>query len=177
MSRRYGRARHPDAAADFRSIDIVAHRFDDADDLVTWDQRQLRLRQIAIDDVKVRATDGAGFDPDADFTRTRQWKRPFDSDQRPANCFNDHRSHCMGPSLISVEPARKAGIAFHPTPSFAPSEISGLDLSGSAAAGCATCAFDAIGRKGQSFEPLFTNIGSAKDASAVGSTVNAIERR
>lgn len=61
--------------------------------------------------------------------------------------------------------------------SFALSEISGFDLSDLVAISCATRAFDAIGRKGQSFEPLLANFGPAKDASAVGSTVYAIKRR
>ncbi len=39
MFGRYDRARHTDAAADFSCVNMVAHRIDDADDLVTWNER------------------------------------------------------------------------------------------------------------------------------------------
>ena len=41
----------------------VPSRFDVADDFMARDQRQVRLRQFAVDDVQVGAAHAAGVDP------------------------------------------------------------------------------------------------------------------
>src|SRR5262249_11508682 len=51
--------RHPDALALREAVDAVADGGDAADDLVTGNDGQLGIRQFAIDDMKVRATDAA----------------------------------------------------------------------------------------------------------------------
>jgi hypothetical protein len=43
----------------------------DPDDLVAWDERKLRKREVAFDDVQVGAADSAGLDAQANFTGAR----------------------------------------------------------------------------------------------------------
>ncbi len=55
-----------DPHADCRCADAVAEAVERADDLVTGNDRQLRVGEVAIDGVQVSPADSAGFDPHAD---------------------------------------------------------------------------------------------------------------
>src|SRR5207237_1174225 len=65
----------------------------DTDDLVPDDERQLRLRKLAVDDVKVGAADRAGAHPDADLTGAWHWRRDVAQRQWLALTFEEHGSH------------------------------------------------------------------------------------
>jgi hypothetical protein len=51
--------------------DAVADNLDGPDDLMARDDRQLRRREFAVDDVEVGAADAAGADADQDLARQR----------------------------------------------------------------------------------------------------------
>jgi hypothetical protein len=60
---------------------------------MSWDQWQLWMRQLAIDDMEVRSADGAGFDANEDFSRRWRWVGQFCLFQR-TSCFDEnHRAH------------------------------------------------------------------------------------
>ena len=70
-ARAVGRAepRHADAVADGEALDARAERRDLADDLVAENERQLGMRQLAVDDVQIGAAHAAGRDLDEDLVR------------------------------------------------------------------------------------------------------------
>src|SRR5207248_8189452 len=66
---------HPDPVADLEAVDPgsgLGHR---ADDLVTGHQRQLRPRQLAVENVQIGATHGAGVDLDLHLSRAGRGPR------------------------------------------------------------------------------------------------------
>jgi hypothetical protein len=54
--------RNADALTDAQSLDARSERVDSANDLVTGNDRHLRIGQFAIDDMQVRAADTASRD-------------------------------------------------------------------------------------------------------------------
>src|SRR5205085_5878434 len=79
--------------AEPRDADAAAARLVDADDLVADDERQLRMRKLAVDDVQVGAADAAGEDADEQLTRGRLRRRPLLEPERAARRVEDHRAH------------------------------------------------------------------------------------
>src|ERR1051326_7022145 len=75
--------RHADAAAA-----VV-----DADDLMSEDERELRVGKLAVSDVEVGAADGAGGNADAELAGARDRRRNVAQRQRRALMFEEHRSH------------------------------------------------------------------------------------
>ena len=69
-----------------REIDAIADRLDAADDLVAGNDRQLRIRQFAVDHVQVGAADAAGLDPHADLAAPGSGRAapPSPAARRPA---------------------------------------------------------------------------------------------
>ena len=66
---------NPNAIADFESIHIFADGFHAPDNFVAENERQLRLRKFAIDDMQIGATDSAGGNADKHLTRIWSWCR------------------------------------------------------------------------------------------------------
>src|SRR5690606_21749831 len=64
-----------------------------ADDLVAEDQRQLRIRQLAVGDVQVGPADPAGAHAQQHLARARLGIRQLAQDQRPARLLEQHRLH------------------------------------------------------------------------------------
>src|SRR5204862_7737925 len=64
-----------DAIADLKSIDVLAELFDTPDDLVTKNQRQLWIRQLAINDVKIGSANSARADANEQLPPSRFWLR------------------------------------------------------------------------------------------------------
>ncbi len=56
--------RHADSLADSKTSNVFAQSGDLADDFMTWDERQFRLGQFAIDNMEVGAAHRAGSDLD-----------------------------------------------------------------------------------------------------------------
>ena len=57
------------------------------------DQRQLRLGELAVDDVQIGATDSAGADPDEDLSGPRRGIRDLRPSQRSPRLVEHHRAH------------------------------------------------------------------------------------
>ena len=77
-------------------IDTRTDGIDTADDLVSGNERQLRVVKIAVDNMKVGAAHRAGFDRDAHFARAGFAVRTFAHDKGLAHLFKHHRSHRPG---------------------------------------------------------------------------------
>src|SRR5690349_11144147 len=65
-----------------------------ADDFMAGDERQRGLRQLAIDDMQIRAANAAGADPYANFTGLRQRQRPLVHFEWPAIFDQHHGARC-----------------------------------------------------------------------------------
>ena len=78
-----------------RPVDVLAHRIDEADDLMTRDDRQPRLGQLTIDDMEIGAADRAGLDAHENFVRARNGCWPFLRRQRLPDPMQHHRSHAL----------------------------------------------------------------------------------
>src|SRR5207244_13195254 len=63
--------RNPHAIAYDESVHRIADLLDDADDLVARNDRHVRIRQLAGDDVQIRPAHAAGADLDEHFSRER----------------------------------------------------------------------------------------------------------
>ena len=72
-----------DATADLEARHAVTFLDHRPDDLVTRPDRNLRLRQIAVDHVQVGAADTAGCDSDQDLPGSRGGTGQIDTVQRP----------------------------------------------------------------------------------------------
>ena len=70
-----------------------ADRLDPADDLVPRHDRQLGVRQLAVDDMQIGAADAAGLDPQSDFARPRLGLGPLLHDELLAGPPQHHRAH------------------------------------------------------------------------------------
>jgi hypothetical protein len=60
---------------------------------VPRDERELRVRQLAVDDVEVRAADTAGRDPQEDLALLRHRHGSVLEPQRLAGRVKHHRAH------------------------------------------------------------------------------------
>jgi hypothetical protein len=85
--------RNTDAAADPQRIDPFSDRIHDADDFVAGNKRQLRIREIAVDYVKIGAADRARFDHEPYLTLRWRRQAPLDQRQRPSGLAKLHRLH------------------------------------------------------------------------------------
>ena len=70
--------RHANATSEARRVDARAEAVDDADDLVTRYQRQLRVAKVTVNDMQVGPADGTGLDPQANFAISRHRIIPLD---------------------------------------------------------------------------------------------------
>jgi hypothetical protein len=71
------RATAPDALAGSEAAHALPNRVDDAHDLVSWDDRQPGIRQVAVDDMEIGPANRARLDPHATLNQTRfKPKRP-----------------------------------------------------------------------------------------------------
>jgi hypothetical protein len=66
-----------DALIDCERARALADRIDAADDFVARHERQLGLRQVAVDDVQIGPADGAGLDAQPYFALCRHGHRPL----------------------------------------------------------------------------------------------------
>src|SRR6266852_1196946 len=71
----------------------LSARLDDSRDLMARNERQLRLLELAVDDVKVGPADGTRFDPDQDLALLRPGHRDIDELERFALPPQDHCAH------------------------------------------------------------------------------------
>ena len=78
------RATDPDAVSGGVLLDALADLVHHADDLVPEDERELRVGQLAVDDVEVGAADAARQHPDAQLSRAGLGKRQVLEDKRLA---------------------------------------------------------------------------------------------
>src|SRR5690606_10228308 len=74
-----------------------AHRFDPAHDLVAGHERQHGLRQLAVDEVKINGTDGAGLDPERQLAVAGPWNGKGARLERPTRLLEHHRTHHRAP--------------------------------------------------------------------------------
>jgi hypothetical protein len=96
--------RDADPLADLQAPHGGADRIDPADDLVPGNHRHLRVRQLAVNDVQVRAADAARQHPDADLVRRRLRIRQLRPHQRGTQSVEHHRLH-------GADPSRRSGSA------------------------------------------------------------------
>lgn len=108
--------RHTDAVAKARGIDAEADSFDDADDLVSRHEGQSGVVELAVDNVKVGATHGTGFDLQPYLARPRLRIGPLDSDKPRLRSFEHHRFHCISPTerVHQTDVRRKASLSASP---------------------------------------------------------------
>ena len=79
-----GRAQpgHADALSDRKSAHACPNSCHAADDLVARHDRQLGMRELAVNHMQIRAADPASRDLDHDFARAGRWNRPLAHDER-----------------------------------------------------------------------------------------------
>ena len=94
--------RHPDPVAERETVDLRPLVDDDADDLVTKHQRQLRVGELTIDDMQVGAAHGAGAHRDQHLLRPGTRRRQFRRDQGLSRCRQQFRSHRRAPATPSL---------------------------------------------------------------------------
>jgi hypothetical protein len=82
-----------DPLPDREAANEGTHGIDPPDDLVPWNHRQLRLGQVAVDDVEVGSTDAASLDPDPNLSRTGRGVGPLDKLERSARPVQYHCVH------------------------------------------------------------------------------------
>src|SRR6056297_2959445 len=89
--------RNTDTVALLVSAHFLSRCDHTANDLMTGNDRQPGIRQIAVNDMKVRAADGAGTDLDEDLIRSWTWRLALSQSERPSNLFEHHRLHAVSP--------------------------------------------------------------------------------
>ena len=82
-----------DARAECRGLDLRAARDHRSHDLVAGYDRNLRVGQVTVDEMEVRAADPAGMNPDQHLGRARLGTRQRAQDQRTAGTLAHHRLH------------------------------------------------------------------------------------
>ena len=82
-----------DAPTEFGNFDSGANGIDNTHDLMTRHERKLWIVEVAIYNVKISPTDGAGLNLDPQFA----WARPriiaFDKYERFPDLLKNHRFH------------------------------------------------------------------------------------
>lgn len=91
-----------DAATELGAFDVAAHGIDNTYDLMTRHQRKLWIVEVTVDNVKIGATDGAGFDLYPQFARTWPWIIAFDTYQRFPDVLKNHCFHERNQSKLRV---------------------------------------------------------------------------
>ena len=85
--------RHTDALAEREAGHARSDRRDTADNFVSRDDRQLRVRQVAVDHMQIGAAHPASGDLDQDFAAGRLRDRPLAQNQRCVRPIQNHRAH------------------------------------------------------------------------------------
>ena len=83
----------PDPVARHETLGLLPRRAHGADDLVPHHQRQLRLGEVAVEDVEVGAADAAGMNRDLDLAGTGSGLGQLSQPERLPLPLEDHRSH------------------------------------------------------------------------------------
>ena len=107
---------HADARAELQT-DAVAGRLDPADDLVAGDDRQLRVRQFAVDDMQIGAADAAGLDPHADLPRARLGFGPLLHREPLVDSPQNHGAHGGKSSIWRAQARPEIDLDEAPAPS------------------------------------------------------------
>src|SRR5690606_37042899 len=86
---------------------------DRRDDLMSWHQRQLRVHQLAVDDMKVGPTDAARVHAQQQLGRAGGRARQLRAAQRPTGMIENHRLHGSSVELIVYgdHPSLRAAVA------------------------------------------------------------------
>src|SRR5260370_34186310 len=71
----------------------LTDRLDTADNLVAENQRQLWIRQFAVDNMKIGPANGAHADPNEQLSPARLRSWIITQRERRSNFFQDHRAH------------------------------------------------------------------------------------
>ena len=82
-----------DPLSKFQTFDVRAERIDSPDDFMARNDRELRVRQLAIDNMEIGPADAACFHPDPKLARAGDGIGQFLEDQRPARFVQDHAKH------------------------------------------------------------------------------------
>src|SRR5437660_940543 len=115
-----GEPRHPHAIADAELAGLRAERRDGADDLVARRHRKGNCRQLAIEEMQVRAADATGLHPDQQLVSARGRQAHLSEHERRARAHETHRFHgcgalvrCGGPMPLRrrVSPAPSSRLA------------------------------------------------------------------
>ncbi len=85
--------RHADARAGRKARHARARRDDAADDFMSGNDGELRLCQLAVDDMKIRAADAAGFDAQQQLSRAGRRERTLFHEERRSRAPQDHGGH------------------------------------------------------------------------------------
>jgi len=85
--------RHSDSISDAECAHSAAELLDDADDLVTWDHRNLRIAQLAVDQVKVGPADTAPLHAQENLRFARLRDRKIHLLERLVRRRHHHRPH------------------------------------------------------------------------------------
>src|ERR1700690_3432602 len=95
MPARVAEPGHPDANAGLEA-DPLANRVNAADNLMSWHNGKLGIRQFAVDDVEIGAANAASLDPHANLTRSGRWLSPFFHHEPFVRPMQDHGAHRSG---------------------------------------------------------------------------------
>ena len=98
-----------------RNAEARVRRFLDPDDLMSGNERQLRIAQLAIDDMEVGSADRAAFDTEKKLLRVRFRHRQLGELERFAGFAQDHGVHArrvLGRGEWGVGGGRKIGYGF-----------------------------------------------------------------
>jgi DNA-binding MarR family transcriptional regulator len=91
---------HPHPLARSKALSPGPETLDDSHDLVTGDQRELRIRQLAVDDVEVGAAHAAGTHPQEHLAGAGIGEREVALGERTPGLLEHHRAH--GASLATA---------------------------------------------------------------------------
>jgi hypothetical protein len=85
--------RNADPLTNLTVIHVRAERIDAPDDLMPWNDRELRVWQFAINDVEIGPADAASLDPDPKLARAGNGIGQFLENQWRAYFVQDHAEH------------------------------------------------------------------------------------
>jgi hypothetical protein len=92
---RPAKPRHTDHVALGKGVDSRSKSVDGADDLMSEDERELRLRELAVDDVQIGAADGARLHANPKLAGCRFGARKLGRHKRRSGPCKHHRLHGM----------------------------------------------------------------------------------
>ena len=93
LAARPAEPRHADPVALAHGVDVASRPLHRGDDLVSEDERELRQRQIAVDDVQIGATDAARPDAQQHLARRDGGDGQIGRPQGAAGRVEQHRAH------------------------------------------------------------------------------------